>query len=767
MEMIKAVDSSSRKLCVGVLNEPKDSFSVMHVGKVLLGMGQQPIYGLYNQMPPSRIAVVPWDCIKSKSPSDRVFHQGCKIIVVLPEGAEVENAPLVKFLIRIAVSRVCIPVQLEAQGASIHKIPKTVLEGLSATPHLLTPTPGVPAFVSPVYSAAMRRILTGLMFTYAQKQYHPSCRKRGSGMEWFQSMDLLIRQISTLSMFMIKYGQDAAHIYDRPLLTSAPSKQILSSGTSDPNVKHRDVVRMVNHMGLSNNLLEVGRHAPPVDLEQIFTWPQKFLSGTYNALSSNSSLRYQRLMTDISCFQGPCCFLTPVQVELPLRAHRSLDCYDVLMEPDGSGSHRTGVTANTNRTGVSRHGFAQRGGKAQSITSGVSNVSRMSRRPGQGRDYDNESIASGVSHVSVSRRGSESVTGSGHKTVHHSVTKALETLGEEVRIALLCPDVDMAEKMAVPEVLQDLQRISDAHNAVMKQDLTACMASDFFGVIPLQYSVERFRILEDIRDLLSSLTAHADRVKQQREKEAELSTITHTVSRTQSLSYSVQQRETDDLEADLDIDSEDGDPDLDDESYTLLETVDSLQSSRTMVTSIYDLVTASPVSEWAEEPCDISSLSQDAKRALLFSLMVLYANTMGIRQANCRFEVGVAPPLTMDESPVVMLMASTVGFRMASDNSHPVVASYLMPRREMPLYISVTSDSVGTRKRTSSGNLIPESSDSSMSLVSLQVPGLTGTVGPVANIPVLLGRRRLGNVSLSDRIGADFWISIGAHFNIT
>ncbi|GIQ82315.1 hypothetical protein KIPB_003428 [Kipferlia bialata] len=91
------------------------------------------------------------------------------------------------------------------------------------------------------------------------------------------------------------------------------------------------------------------------------------------------------------------------------------------------------------------------------------------------------------------------------------------------------------------------------------------------------------------------------------------------------------------------------------------------------------------------------------------------------------------------------------------------------------VYIHVGSDKARGNETNSEMSI-----ESSLSALSLQhssgmvhlshlkaLGSVTGLGGqPQAHIPVLLGSRRLGNVTLDDRVGADHWISIGAYFEI-
>ncbi|GIQ83348.1 hypothetical protein KIPB_004653, partial [Kipferlia bialata] len=366
-EIVSALQTSTKLVSIGLICQPVDSYTVMHVGALLVQAGTQPVYGLFDHMPKDRIAIVMWDDIKHLSSSARVFHQPVKMIIIMPRFAERENRELSQFLVTHCTSWLVIPEEVDPTSTALGKIPHALLEGLSPTPHFLyaPPSSTVPSFVSPAFSLVQRRLLAGLVLTFAQKQYHPSFQRQGAGLEWFVSLDLCVRQICTLSRFLVQYGQDASHIYDRPLLRRPPTKGMLSVGPNPPKrgSKRIESVRLINQMSLDNNLVETCQYAPATDIFHSFTWTGKFASGDFDPLAHMSSLRYIRHLTDVVCFQGPCSYLTPVQVELPRHAGHRLDTYDIVAVQDGAGTQRTGLKSTTSR--ASRHSM-------RSYVSGVS-----------------------------------------------------------------------------------------------------------------------------------------------------------------------------------------------------------------------------------------------------------------------------------------------------------------------------------------------------------------------------------------------------------
>ncbi|GIQ83349.1 hypothetical protein KIPB_004653, partial [Kipferlia bialata] len=340
---------------------------------------------------------------------------------------------------------------------------------------------------------------------------------------------------------------------------------------------------------------------------------------------------------------------------------------------------------------------------------------------------------------------------------------ALERVADSdnVRIAVLCPDHRLAEKGAVPEQMPELKVLVETHSKFLAQRHGASSACDYLGVVPLQYGVSAPSTLENTRSVMRGLMAHSDRTAAlEAAHEADL--------------HSGENLEENGTDTRHGVDS----GDLDDDSYSLLEVVHSVAPSPATAMGIYDLVYAKPVSTWAEAPIDISALSPAAKRTMIFSLLVEYANQENIRQADCHFVTALVPPISLNMDrpvPVIQMQVRMHGFRMSSDQKYPVVASHRMPEVDATVYIHVGSDKARGNDTNSEMSI-----ESSLSALSLQhssgmvhlshlkaLGSVTGLGGqPQAHIPVLLGSRRLGNVTLDDRVGADHWISIGAYFEI-
>ncbi|GIQ79646.1 hypothetical protein KIPB_000318 [Kipferlia bialata] len=756
-DMVNTLRSSSKAVAIGVMCAPVDAFPFLHVTMVLSQAGMQPVYGLFNHMPPERVAVVLWDTIKEKKPTDRVFHQPVKMVVIMPRHAEKQNPDLAQFLVGKSIYQMCLRVQRDPVRAAYTKIPGPAWMGLSPTPHFLTPTPGIPAFVSPAFSAAMQRMYAGVALTFAQKQYHPSFQRRGAGMEWFISVTICVRQVSTLARFMVHYGQDASHIYSRPPLQRVTAKSRLARGPARGGRSRDSDVRFAGHLSLSNDLIEKCQQNPATDMFRTWSWPSQFQSGVVSPLNNMAILRYLRLLTDTICYEGPSSYLTQVQVELPCHAGHLLDSYDLLKVSDGHGTQRTGLTAKTGVSMASRQQSRSKYGESMhSARSGMSNSSYM--QPAGSVIAGSEAGSQATSHVGRRNHG----RGQTHR-VAQQLTQALECIADtdNVRIALLSPDAPLVEKLSVPAQLPDIRGMLSSHNKVFAQDPAACLASDFFGVVPLQYSVDRPSILEDIRDLLESLTAPSDARKR---------AIAASKAKRGGRSRSRDDERYMDVEMDMD-------------SHNLIEIVHSLTSCPKVVAAAHKVLASNPLADWCEDPCDISGLSQDAKRALLFSLMVEFANNEGIRQADCHFVCSMTPPLSMDRSrdaPAVQLKAKLVNFRLSADMTTPVSASYHLPPACATVYIHCDSDKRRSHGRGAIREVSNVSSESELSLLQDQqssgmirvsqlkggVPGLGHIGEQMANVPVILGSRRLGNVSLRDKIGADHWISMGAHFDI-
>ncbi|GCA62268.1 hypothetical protein KIPB_002440, partial [Kipferlia bialata] len=146
-------------------------------------------------------------------------------------------------------------------------------------------------------------------------------------------------------------------------------------------------------------------------------------------------------------------------------------------------------------------------------------------------------------------------------------------------------------------------------------------------------------------------------------------------------------------------------------------------------------------------------------------------------QSDCRFAVSVVPPAPGSdprESPIVYMRAQMCGFRLTADKQYPITTSFTIPQDKTDVYVYATSDKEGAHDRENSES---ETSESSLSLLSLQnsgmhsglhgsVPGLHGLDSDHASIPVVLSGRQLGRVTLNNKVGAEHWVSAGAHFQI-
>ncbi|GIQ80052.1 hypothetical protein KIPB_000784 [Kipferlia bialata] len=829
VSVVEAVVSSTLPESVGVITHPEYLYGGKHLSRALTLCGHQPLRGLYRDMPPDRVSIVDWESIKHRRVTDPLFHSPSKIVVLIPRHAETANRPLANWLIHRSVSRLCIPCESSPIQTASHKIPQPVLSALSGHPTTQSPSPSVPVFVSPAFSIAMRRVLTGLLMTFVQRPFHATGRLC-SGIESNICIDLSVRQIATLSRCMVHYGQDANHVFDQPLVSkmSGPKERLgphptrgMAPRGSGSHLSRAGDVRIVGQASLDPSVLN-GLIRHPLCIGGALTWTDRFMTVASPPMHRLVSRRFLRALADTVCTTGPASHIIPCQVELPgatpLSGLLATDMLRVRQRERGNPqSQRTGLS----RGSVSRSRVDQSIGGGRSIAPSAasrapSNASYVSRVSHQQYGYsamdshrDRGSVAGSVNgsvsgSVCRSSRGSEYSTASAARTkakrkdkhgerhlaacMEH-VAEAIET----VHIGLLYPDSPTLHASAVSNDIAALTvapgaeasrgmvtcqpgsdmpsdaLLSLAHTqgGMYKVDPLRCASRDVLSVISLQDTLHVPSALEEMRDTLRRLQPlslshphHRHRLYVQGE-----------VSQSGTLSRGGGRGRT-------------GGADLDDASYCVLETLDSTQSVLSHADICYFLY-KHPVPQWADRPMDCSAFPHECKRALLFSLMVLFANVEGIRQSDCHFVVSLTPPLPdRRHPPVVTVQARMHGFRMSADHKTPVQGSYLMPEDLTTLYVHCGSERHGTRDREGGADSVisDTASESSLSLISMQssdmrhlsrpgvcMPGLsTLSIGhaTTATIPVVLEHRQIGKVTVTDYAGQDHWVSAGAHFNI-
>ncbi|GIQ82582.1 hypothetical protein KIPB_003744 [Kipferlia bialata] len=783
---VNTLVQSGKKTASVLVSCPNNTDTLCHLVNTLVQSGHQPVFGLHHQAAPNRVAVVTWLQIQDRSPGDRIFHQPMKMVLLVERrmrGVTKDNPPLMAMFSRLSIAGLCIPEASPVQDA-YDKIPPVTLEALSPPPHFLpASSPAIPAFVSPAFSLKMRRILAGLLLSFAQRQFHVSAGK-SSALEAQIGVDMCIRQIVTMSRFMVHYGQDATHLYDIPLLsretptlTVAPgarpggddfssavgrtaSRASMALGpsvsqaggpslslTGGPRKRPKAVaggIPLVGQESTERGLIATCKASAPTDYLGAFTWQDRFSSGAPRPLSGFLTMRYLREMTDTVCYSGSASHMLPVQMEFPgLCKHCASGQgsewmgVDVLRE---SAEGAPGMTARTSKTNASSRSHRSQTSIAASMKSTHSIATSVA----------SSSMSGAQSRVSgAGSRHSKRGRGAPPRT-SPTFQKSLDHVVEYVnfRIALYYPDATAMRNTSVDEPVEDIEALVAKQHKAFSSDNMRCATYDALAVmnvqdghyIPRELERTRVDLFNRHRPRLNGVTADTDNGDGDRERQSER--------------------------------------DLDYSGASLLSAMLSMQDSlrtRDSQNTLVQFLLSHPVSSWHEDPCDISHMDTPTKRAALFGLMVMFANTEGIRQSDCRFSVSVQPPAPgadYREAPVVKVKASMEGFRLSADKRTPIVSSFLIPEDTTDVYLHVMSEKEGASTDDGQSDV---SSESSLSLVSLQssglhggnrVPSLSGMATNQASIPVVLSGRQLGRVTLSDKVGADYWVSAGAYFNV-
>ncbi|GIQ88918.1 hypothetical protein KIPB_011271, partial [Kipferlia bialata] len=424
--------------------------------------------------------------------SDPIMHQSMKIIFLVPRVSKEDSGlpmpPIIPLSMSRAVATLCVRGDESPVTEAFGKIPALTLEALSPTPHFLaTSSVAVPAFVSPAFSAKMRRVIAGMVLSFAQRQYHPTATA-SSPLEADIGVRLCIRQIVTLSHFFVQYGQDATHLYDLPLLSrdtvglpvgrtpgSLPGEQVHSHRRRSAHE-----IPLVGQELRDRGLLAVCRTHSPIGFHAAFTWQDKLVSGNRHPLSSNLTARYIRQMTDTICFSGSVSHMLPVQLEFPgLCQH----CWnnqdgswlgvDVMRRNSGSESVRTGHTSHTNKTSQSKRSM-----RSHQSSSAVSVKSSQSRA----------SVASMASSGYSAAKTKGSTNRKPVAVTSPGLTKAMDHVAEygQFRIALYYPDSVALQMTAVTEPISDIEAIVQKRRAAYRDDGMKCASYDAFGIINVQ-----------------------------------------------------------------------------------------------------------------------------------------------------------------------------------------------------------------------------------------------------------------------------------------
>ncbi|GIQ85960.1 hypothetical protein KIPB_007721, partial [Kipferlia bialata] len=541
-------------------------------------------------------------------------------------------------------------------------------------------------------------------------------------------------------------------------VTSMSSMTSMSSAVGHKAPKALEMIPLVRQWSSDRGLLKICRTKTPTGFFSVFTWQDRFSSGNPRPLSDFRTLRYMRQMTDTVCFTGPVSHILPVQMEFPgLCRHCASGQGSEWMGVDvlrGPGDGITGMTARTNGTTASRQSMRSQGSiaaSAASVSHSVVSVQSV------------QSVSSVGSGSQCQSRASSARRGRQHRApVKKSVTleKSMDHLTEfgNFRLALYYPDAKALKLTAVTEPVSDVKALAERQEKAMHKDGLRCATYDALSVVNVQDSGYVPKELERLRTDISNLTPKGLHMMHNPD--------THGKRGAKGGAGTVVAKGA---EADLDF-----------LSFSLRELISPMVhvgDPLVVRTTLLNDYLAHPVSEWYRQPFNLIGKPKAAKRTYLFALMILFANTEGIRQSDCRFAVSVTPPTMSSNSrqaPVVKVRAAMEGFRLSADKSHPVVSSFKIPEDTVDVYIHVTSDKHSGRDTDSVSDV---SSESSLSLVSLQtsdrmrvglnlsLPGLGGMADGVA-IPVILRDRQLGRVQLQDKVGAEYWLSNGCYFDV-
>ncbi|GIQ79946.1 hypothetical protein KIPB_000659 [Kipferlia bialata] len=807
--LVTGLVESTQTIAVALINQELTASTEQHLVQSLQQCGMQPCYGLHHNMSPKRVAIVQWNSLRLLDVSDPILHQPMKMIVVVTRRVRTDlsgNKRLLDLLIRRAVVSTCVRCEQSPIRAAYDMIPPVTLQALSSTPHFLsTPTVSVPVFVSPAFSTKMRRVLSGMVLSCGQRQFHVTAN-HASPLEAQIGVGLCIRQIGTLSRFLVAYGQDASHLYDVPLLSrdtkaagfvsvrnpalaqipSTPgrtasarsvSSTISSCASRDlgglsvntpramgTRISTQEGIPLVGQESAERGLLEICCTRTPTNFYGAFTWQDRFTSGVPRPLAQFITRRYLRQMTDTVCFSGYVCHLLPVQLEFPGLCRHCANGQgsewmgvDALRGQDNAClSQRTGITGMTNKTGMTAKTSASRRSARSRVSVPTSARSVVSNTPSDGGTVQKRGV---VKHAS--------------QKPAIGLSNALEHVTEygEFRIALYYPSAQALQMTAVTDPSQ-IEALVDKQHKVYAGDGQRCSTADVLNIIGVQDIHYRPGEIERLHtDLRNLRPPSAEKIATRSESHAARETSGNAGPRP----------DTDDTEGVRGEESGSSEARLDYLSEQLLDTINSLEDdtfrhSPSTQSVVYRFLLSYPVSHWHEVPCDVSGIKTlSGKRSLLSSLMILFANHEGIRQCDCRYEVSVVPPAPGSDrrqSPVVRLRAVMCGFRLSADRTHPVVSSFLIPSEVTEVYVRVVSECQGALDSRAHSDV---SSESSMSLVSLgqrsdmhlsHIPSLELGGAGRASIPVVLGNRQLGRVSLSDRVGQGYWISAGAYFDI-
>ncbi|GIQ89408.1 hypothetical protein KIPB_011866, partial [Kipferlia bialata] len=418
--------------------------------------------------------------------SDPIMHQSMKIIFLIPRVSKEDSGlpmpPIIPLSMSRAVATLCVRGDESPVTEAFGKIPALTLEALSPTPHFLaTSSVAVPAFVSPAFSARMRRVIAGMVLSFAQRQYHPTATP-SSPLEADIGVRLCIRQIVTLSHFFVQYGQDATHLYDLPLLSRDASVGGVDMGVARRRHVAKDEIPLVGQESNDRGLLSVCRSRSPIGFHAAFTWQDELVSGTRRPLAHKITARYMREMTDTVCFTGNVSHIVPVQLEFPGICEHcwgnqdgSWMGVDVLRQGFGSESYRTGLTCHTNKTATS---------SKRSIRSHVSAKSSKSRVSVA------SSGVSGASKVSAAKSKASKRSDAKQSAWASSVglTKAMDHVASygQFRLALYYPDSTSRQLTAVMEPVFDIQALVEKQHAAYWDDGRKCASYDAFGVMYVQ-----------------------------------------------------------------------------------------------------------------------------------------------------------------------------------------------------------------------------------------------------------------------------------------
>ncbi|GIQ79473.1 hypothetical protein KIPB_000121, partial [Kipferlia bialata] len=236
-ELVSNVLASTRKSVFAIVMAPLNTDVELHLIRSIKEAGHQPVFGLYHGMSPDRIAILHWHQVKHLEVTDPLLQQPMKIVLMVQRrvrGDSKGNQTFMNFYLKKCQYMLAMPEEVHPVTKAFEKIPPVTLEALSPTPHFMSSSsPAIPSFVSPAFSLRMRRILSGMVLSFGQRQYHLACT-HSSALEAQVGVDLCIRQITTLSKFLVHYGQDATHIYDAPLLTRDTQTGIARPSLAEP-----------------------------------------------------------------------------------------------------------------------------------------------------------------------------------------------------------------------------------------------------------------------------------------------------------------------------------------------------------------------------------------------------------------------------------------------------------------------------------------------------------------------------------------------------